>query len=197
MSALFSLNELGKGRVSQQESRHDAALQLKYLSLHTRKIAGLRDLTEGLPQEGELHFLFTQKSFNAFTFIPFLLQHYRHIDELHLSTFNINLRVLESLMQVFHRGELGRLQILVSDSIQKRYPKVYDQLQAFSQQAGDRVKISYVWNHSKITLARCGEAAYVVEGSGNWSENAAYEQYLFARSEALYQFRKSCLESAN
>jgi hypothetical protein len=34
------------------------------------------------------------------------------------------------------------------------------------------------------------EGHYIVEGSGNWSENAMYEQYLFANSKSVYEFRK-------
>ncbi|MEC8884204.1 MAG: hypothetical protein VYD98_06080, partial [Bacteroidota bacterium] len=38
--------------------------------------------------------------------------------------------------------------------------------------------------------ARTVEHHFVVEGSGNWSENAKYEQYTFAESRGLFEFRK-------
>jgi len=37
---------------------------------------------------------------------------------------------------------------------------------------------------------------YVVEGSGNWASNAHYEQYLFANSKGLFDFRKTLFTEA-
>jgi hypothetical protein len=34
------------------------------------------------------------------------------------------------------------------------------------------------------------EDRYVIEGSGNWSENAYYEQYTVANCKGLFAFRK-------
>jgi len=37
---------------------------------------------------------------------------------------------------------------------------------------------------------------YVIEGSGNWASNAHYEQYLFANSKGLFDFRKTLFTEA-
>ena len=51
------------------------------------------------------------------------------------------------------------------------------------------VTVLYAWVHAKVCLLLTHEHHYVIEGSGNWSENAHYEQYVFANSKGLYDFR--------
>jgi len=57
----------------------------------------------------------------------------------------------------------------------------------------DQITVHYAWNHSKITLIETKGDFFVFEGSGNWSENAQFEQYLFFNYKALYDFRLSCI----
>jgi hypothetical protein len=37
----------------------------------------------------------------------------------------------------------------------------------------------------------------VIEGSGNWAENAHFEQYVFANSKGLYDFRLQLFTNVN
>jgi len=194
---LFDLNsvpqraprESSRGNTSDQSHAQSVALSLRYLKSHHKKINNIRELIQGPPEPGQLIFLSTVKSFNAFTFIPYLLQYHPQIDELYLSTFAINQRVLSSFINLVGRGSIQKVEILASESIIKRLPKVYNQLQ-FWQKNKPNFKVRYAWNHSKITLAKCGSNYYCLEGSGNWSENAALEQYLFTNSPELFHFRR-------
>jgi len=56
-----------------------------------------------------------------------------------------------------------------------------------------QIKLIYAWNHSKVSCLQCGETYLVLEGSGNWSANAQYEQYIFINSKKIYEFRKNLI----
>lgn len=201
--ALFDLNSLGKrpeASTAQQppdsyrDQAADKQLGVKFLAEHYKKIDSLKNLG-GLPQKGEIFFLFTLNSFNAFTFIPYIISQSGQIQELIISTYSINQRILQAFIKLMDSGQLLRVHILISDSIKFRVPKVADQLQHLTQIYPGRLTVHFAWNHSKITLLKTANAHYVAEGSGNWSENAANEQYILLNNEQVFNFRKSCIES--
>ena len=70
----------------------------------------------------------------------------------------------------------------------KRNPKTIDNLKAMCT-SRPNLKVLYAWSHAKVCLMKTHEFNFVIEGSGNWAENAHYEQYLFANSKGLYDFR--------
>jgi hypothetical protein len=129
------------------------------------------------------------KSFNAFTFIPYIIKAAGIIDELHIATYSISIRIVDALMKLIEHGKVMRVDLLISDSLQYRLPRVHDHLQALTTNRKEIV-VRYAWNHSKIALIRVGDAHYGVEGSGNFGENAQHEQYIFFRSKNIFQFRK-------
>jgi len=197
---LFSLKAMHTQKTAkvvtpESHVKASVALSINYLKSHTKKVQGLRNLIEGPPVPNQIIFLSTVKSFNAFTFIPYILKHHSVIDELYLSTFAINQRVLTSFAHLLRQKALNKVSILASESIIKRLPKVYHLLESYQKQY-PQLQVRYAWNHSKVTLIRCGENYYCVEGSGNWSENAAIEQYLFTNSKELFNFRQQIISNA-
>src|SRR5690606_29329867 len=98
---------------------------------------------------------------------------------------------LKSLIKWHDRGEIEKVEILISETIRHRVPKVYDLLE--KQRGLRNISAHYGWNHSKITLVKASGNHFVIEGSGNFSENALHEQYLFTNDQALYNFRRSCI----
>lgn len=173
----------------------DARLSIRFLAEHYEKIQSVKDLIGRPPAPGHSLFLWTEMSFNGFTFIPYLVKERNHIDELVLSTYSINKRILLSFMRMVDAGSIGKIRILVADSLKHQRPAVTGQLDYFAESNPDRLHVTYAWNHSKIMLARCGKDHFVIEGSGNWSENSRHEQYLFCNSEELFRFRKGCIEA--
>jgi hypothetical protein len=166
----------------------------KYLNSHYQKIKSLPDDLLRLPTDEEIFFLQTDNSFNAFTFIPIIAKHQR-IKELYASTYSINIRVIESLIELYDGGLIEQITLLISDSLIKRNPTTIDKLSALAQSRGN-IKVLYSWNHSKVCIMKTEYNHFVVEGSGNWSENALYEQYVFTNSKGVYEFRKSLFENA-
>ncbi len=187
MANLFEFEELNnkKGNCPVDKSE---ILRDNYLKMHDLKVKTLKELNGRLPVPGEFFAIWTMKSFNAFTFIPYLIHAKGKIDTIVLATYSINRRIVDSLIKKIDQGKINKVEILISDSIKFRMPKVHDHLNMMVN-ARDKINVVYGWNHSKITLVECGEHKYVIEGSGNWSENAQYEQYLFFNDERLYQFR--------
>lgn len=193
---LFDLNKIGKQATEPQPPEaKDKQLGLKYLAEHYQKVESLKNLNGHLPQMGEVFFLFTLNSFNAFTFIPYIIKERGQIHELVISTYSINQRILQAFSKLMHSGELHTVNILISDSIKFRVPKVADQLQHLQEVYAGRLTVNFAWNHSKITLIKTAKDYFVAEGSGNWSENAANEQYILLNNEQVYNFRKSCIKT--
>ena len=186
MVKLFEIGEINQNTNDCPDDK-STILRDNYLKMHEFKVETLKQLTGRLPMPGEFFAIWTMKSFNAFTFIPYLLSAAGNIQQLILATYSINRRIIDSLMKKIDQGKIENVEIFISDSIKFRMPKVYDHLTMMAENR--KVNVIYAWNHAKITLAECGNQKYLIEGSGNWSENAQHEQYLFFNDERLFEFR--------
>lgn len=182
----FSLSDL-------ERDRNNARLySARFERLHFFRIRNLKDLCGRLPEEEELFFIETTKSFNAFTFIVYLIRHAGTIDKIFVATYSINDRIISSLIRWQEAGLIGEVEIEISASIKFRMPKIYERLELLSRQG--RLSVAYEWTHRKVTCIETGIGKYVVEGSGNYGENAMKEQYIFCKSDKVYDFRynKEC-----
>ena len=188
-SKYFDIEEMEDPMEDQQPADKSGILIERFLQLHEHRIESIKDLTGRLPGDGEIFFLWTVNSFNAFTFIPFIIKQCGPIQELVLATYSINIRIIDALVRLIDKGLILSVDIFISDSIRSRLPKVYDHLMALVETKPVRVK--YSWNHSKIALIRSGDHYFDVEGSGNWGENAQHEQYIFLNNKHVFQFRKN------
>lgn len=160
----------------------------KYLNKHYLKIKNLSEDLLRLPAEEEVFYLQTENAFNAFTFIPMIAKQ-QGIKELYASTYSINIRVIESLIELHDAGIVEQITLLISDSLIKRNPTTIDLLSALVKSRAN-IKVVYSWNHSKVCLIKTAFSHYIIEGSGNWSENAFIEQYAFTNSKNVFDFRK-------
>jgi hypothetical protein len=192
MNKLFNIGDLKAIKTDNDPGDKSAILRDNYLSMHEQKLESLKHLNGRLPHPGEFFAIWTLKSFNAFTFIPYLIKECGKIDYLVLSTYSINRRIVDSLIKRIDQGKIGHVKLFISDSIKHRMPKVVDHLTSLVNER-DQITIHYAWNHSKITLVEAAGNHYLIEGSGNWSENAQYEQYLFFNDKRLYDFRLKCI----
>lgn len=187
----FDIDEIVEKQKEDPGDR-SAILRDNFLKLHSFKVESLKNLNGRLPEPGEFFAIWTLKSFNAFTFIPYLIGELEKIDFILLSTYSINTRIIDSLIKKIDQGKILKVDILISDSIKYRLPKVVDHLDSMIRER-DQIAVHYAWNHSKITLVQSGDKYLTIEGSGNWSENAQHEQYLFFNDIRMYEFRKNCI----
>ncbi len=190
-SRFFNIDDLEDIQVDQQPEDHSGILSETFLNIHEERVERIKNLAGRLPSPGEIYFLWTVNSFNAFTFIPFILHELGTIDELILSTYSINIRIIDALIKLIDRGKILKVDIFISDSIKSRLPKVFDHLNALVMKRRGVITVNYAWNHSKIALIRCGDSYFDIEGSGNWGENAQHEQYIFLNSRKVFEFRKN------
>lgn len=188
MSSLFSLSELGKKEPSPVDKSQ--AKSIRFEEAHLRRIENIKNLCGELPSEGEIVFLWACNSFNAFTFIPYVIKYSGMIEELCFSTYSINTRIVEALIRWYDKGVILTVTIYIADSIKFRMPDVVALLE--EQAKRRKIEIIYAWNHSKVQLLKSGDNYFVIEGSGNFSENAANEQYIFLNSKEVYEFRRDC-----
>ncbi len=160
----------------------------------TITIENLQDLTGQLPAPGEIFFLWSLKSFNAFSFIKYVITDRGKLDELVLSTYNITRVIFETLMRLVDNGLIDHLHLTLSDVAKSRFPQIYDLVNGESAKR-DHVEVLYMWNHSKVSLMRSGDDYFIAEGSGNFSENARHEQYIFMNSKDIYEFRRGWIKN--
>lgn len=190
----FDISTLKDPSPAKDPSRHFTS---KYLLAHFENVNRLEGQLKRLPTAEEFFFLQTNNSFNAFTFIPFICK-YVQITRLYASTYSISRKVITALMELHSRGFVEEITLLISDSMVKRNPMTIDVLLSVAA-ANSNLKVLFGWNHSKVCLIEAsspssspegGESQhFVIEGSGNWSDNAAIEQYTFANSKGLFDFR--------
>lgn len=186
---LFQKDDIGVNTNNQEKADPtSSAFTSKFLNVQSHIVNNLSDEMKRLPEDGEIFFLQTMASFNAFTFIE-LISRLQFIEELYATTYSVSLSVLEALQEMQQAGRIGRIKLLISDSMRQRNPRICDALNAWAETNGD-VTIIYTWNHSKITLAKTEFGNYCIEGSGNWSKNAQYEQYIFTNNEDVLNLRK-------
>ncbi|MGJ8760379.1 MAG: hypothetical protein ACSHXA_07515 [Polaribacter sp.] len=161
----------------------------KYLVSHYQKIKSLSKELQRLPSSDEFFFLQSDTSFNAFTFIP-LIGEKESITELYASTYSLSRKVIDALIQLHDKGIIEKITLMISDSLIKRNPVTIDYLNALISSRANFTVI-YSWVHAKVAICKTKDNYFVIEGSGNWASNAQYEQYIFANSKGLFNFRKT------
>jgi len=194
----FDLDSMEDNSTAPQTADHTTALRegmmvVKFMNIHYERISSVKNLVGRLPKEGEQYWLWTVNSFTAFTFVPFMIKECGIIDELTIATYSINKRIINSLVNLIDKGQIKHVDLYVSDSIRTKGVSVYDHLSSIIESYPDQIHVQYVWNHAKITLIRCGDLRFGIEGSGNHSENAEHEQYIFYNLPEAYEFRKNSL----
>lgn len=191
---LFSIKDLNVKKseetVKSDDKEHDILIE-KHFKEHLQAIENVKELAGRFPEAGEMFFLWSLKSFNAFTFIQYIIQEHKMIDELIISSYNVGKVIILSLMHLVDIGAVKSLKMIVSDVSKTRFPQNYELINMEAGKRSGQVQVYYKWNHSKIALAYCKGNYFVLEGSGNFADNSRHEQYLFTNSKSIYEFRKN------
>ena len=186
----MSANRFFNPGIKKEEKKEEKLSELfvsKYIAAHYQKITSLENDLSRVPTPEEFFFLQSDTAFNAFTFIPMVAKTYP-IKELYASTYSISRKVIDALVELHDKGMVEQVTLLISESMIKRNPVTIDNLMAMCT-SRPNFKVQYAWSHAKVCLLQTHDFHFVIEGSGNWAENAQYEQYLFANSKGLYDFR--------
>ena len=192
MSRYFNYKALSEEK---KEEKISELYTSKYLVFHFEKIKSLEESLNRLPTPEEIFFLQSDNAFNAFTFIPFIARHFP-IKNLYASTYSISRKVIDALVELHDRGMVERATIMISDSMIKRNPSTIENLMAMAS-SRPNLTVQFAWSHAKVCLLETEDSHYVIEGSGNWSENAHYEQYVLTNSKNVYDFRLQLFTNSN
>lgn len=182
--------------VSSEKKIKDAAIKrvIKNNEIHFVKAKALNDLCDK-PNPGEQYRIITEKQFNAYALILSLLEKNSKIDELLIAIYRINEPTVKSIIDFIDSGKIKKASFVISSFFnQTKKPEKWAIL--LKEFADNRVNVKhcYTHNHAKIILIRVQQDYYVFEGSGNMSDNARIEQYLYENNKQSYLFHKKWID---
>ena len=141
-----------------------------------------------LPKKGEQIRIRTQQQINLLSMVLKIIDVHKKIDELTIATYTFNRVSMEAVTDLLKAGAIGKLNLFVSSSYEFRDKKYCQELKSFALSMSDsfNIHLCFAWTHFKITLAKCGNDFYQIEGSMNYSTNNMAEQLLFENSKETY-----------
>lgn len=182
------LSAVGKANQVDARGLKAQGKRLRFVRSQARMLRALDEVAKELPQPGEQLRLVTLEDFNAFTFVPLLIRERGRIDHLFAAMYSISQDVTLTLAAMLEEGAIGRIDLLISETINFRFPARIRELVEQANMRRDRFRVGVARNHAKISMMQCGGDHFIVEGSGNWCHNARIEQYVFENSRPMWEF---------
>lgn len=164
---------------------------IKNNELHFIKANNLKTLCQ-LPKSNEQYRIITEKQFNAYALILYVLEN-EIIEEMNLAIYRINEPTVLSIINFIESGKIKKANFIISNFFNqtKKPEKWAIRLKEFCD-TNNNCTHKYIHNHSKILALKTNfENYYVFEGSGNMSDNARIEQYVFDNNIHIYNFHKN------
>lgn len=189
-------NDVGKSYRSDHEITESVLKQraikkkLKNEQMHYIRAKALSDIC-GEPAEGEQWRIITEKQFNAFALILHLLQT-RVIEEMYLAVYRINEPTVTSIIEFIESEKIKKSVFVISSFFnQTKKPEQWAiMLKQFADKKANCYHV-YTHNHAKVLAVRTSKNEFFVfEGSGNMSDNARIEQYIYENSKQSFEFHK-------
>lgn len=166
---------------------------VKNNEIHFIKAKALSDLCIK-PKKNEQYRIITEKQFNAYALILHLLET-EVIEELYLAIYRINQPTVSSIIDFINSYQIKKATFVISNffNATKKPEKWAIMLRDFCEKNG-RCSHVYTHNHAKVLACKTKSGYYVFEGSGNMSDNARIEQYLYENNKKVYNFHKEWME---
>ncbi len=150
-------------------------------------VKNIEDALTPLPKENEsIHFISHGKA-NAFTFILFFISKFEKIDWLTVAMYRIGSKTIETLMELLDKGGIGGCTFVINDNIERIKPEIFKLITEESA-SRDNIELGMVDVHAKVFCIYAGGEYWVIEGSGNFNNNARIEQYVIVNSKTVYDF---------
>ena len=159
------------------------------IKTHQERYRQLSDMT-AIPKPGEQYLIVTEKKFNAFTIISGVVEK-GIIDEMYLAVYRTNQSTTNAIIDYINNGKILRGAMIISNFFQQtvQSEKWTANLVLFTEEH-PRFKVAFVQSHAKVIALRAGSNHYVLEGSGNMTQNAMIEQYRYENSKEVFNFHK-------
>ncbi len=162
---------------------------LKNNQIHFIKAKALNDLCV-IPKPGEQYRIITEKQFNAYALILSLLES-EIIDEMYLAIYRINQPTVISLIELIEAKKIKKATFIISSYFnQTKKPEIWAKMLRNYCTTNNSCNHVYTHNHAKVLAIKNKNGYYVFEGSGNMSDNARIEQYLYENNKLVYDFHK-------
>ena len=192
----FGANIATTGASIDKKVIEDKALKLRLRndSIHYKKAAALEDFCQR-PLPGEQWRIITEKQFNSYALILGVLRD-TDINRLWLSFYSINTATAESLVNLVETGRIRQANLVMSVFFiaKKTPPKPILLLKAFAE-ANPAMRCAFVYNHSKVCAIETADGNhYVFEGSGNCTDNARIEQFVYENNRQTYDFHSGWMD---
>ncbi len=152
-----------------------------------------------LPKKGEQLRIRMQQSINLFAVLLKIVEHHGSIDQLTITTYTLNKETISVLSDLVSSGRIKKMSLWVASSYTFRDPKQYENIKSTVlklRSKNKNIHLCFAWIHLKLTLAKCGDNYYQIEGSMNYSSNNMAEQILFEESKEMYKSDEAFLNEA-
>lgn len=180
----------------QEKLIEDKALKRKVKNeeIHTARFNQLKQLCV-TPQKNEQWRIITEKQFNAYALIKLMIEEQKTIDELYLAIYRINEPTVNSIIEMIDSGKIKKATFIISNFFNqtKKPEKWARKLREYCDNS-EQCNHVYVHNHSKVVCVKSNDNYFVFEGSGNMSDNARIEQYVYENNEQMYNFHKNWMD---
>ena len=167
---------------------------IKNNEIHYLKARKLSDLCIK-PAKNEQYRIITEKQFNAYSLILNLLET-EEISEMYLAIYRINEATVTSICDFIVAGRIKKAFFVISSffNATKKPERWALQLKNFCDNNPDCEHV-YTHNHAKVMAIKTAtDNHYVFEGSGNMSDNARIEQYIYENNFEVYLFHKNWMK---
>lgn len=150
-----------------------------------------------LPKPGEQARIRVQTQLNLMAILLKILEEHGYIDDLHIITFAFNRESLGIIEDLFLAEKIKHVFLCLAStfSVERAtyYKYMRERILVYAETG--RFHLVFASSHAKITLARCGENYYQLEGSMNCSTNSRAEHLLFENRKESYDFDLHFLET--
>lgn len=190
----YDLNYKEEEEEKEQVNAREYLAKIKYDKIICKKASNFKDIVGVNLEQNTQYRIVTDKSFNAIIVVSYLLEYY-NIDEIYIVVYRMNNKSFDYLKSIIGKDNI-KTGIIVSSFFRenKRYERWAKEIKILSENT-ENVKTSFCNSHAKVFLAKttCGKHI-VFEGSGNLSDNARLEQYIFEDNESVYNFHKKWID---
>lgn len=146
-----------------------------------------------IPAPGEQWRIITEKQFNAFDLVEWILRRNVQINEMYVAVYRINEPTVNGIIRLLDEGKISFAVFVISSFFaQTKKPERWSiLLRQYCIDHPEKTRHIYVHNHAKVFCCKTSDGGYyVLEGSGNMSDNARIEQYLFEHRELTFNFHR-------
>ncbi|MDP2685000.1 MAG: hypothetical protein Q8P20_08265 [bacterium] len=132
----------------------------------------------------------TQSQLNLIFLVMKVVEQNHIAEEITIATYTLNKEAYSILLDLVKSGRIKKLSLLIASSYSFRDPEYFEYLKKNTTEVAGKydVHLVFAWVHFKITLIRCGENFYQIEGSMNYSQNNMAEQLLIENVKTSYLY---------